>query len=63
MVSRCQWHGASGAKKPGMHDVQVQRISKLVRLDPTVQAADPEVTYSMFKKQAALAIRRSVCLA
>jgi hypothetical protein len=42
-----------------MHDAQVQRISTLVRLDPSVQAADPEVTYTMFKVQAALAIRRS----
>jgi hypothetical protein len=29
--------------------------SKLVHLDPSVQAADPEVTYAMLKKEAALA--------
>ena len=62
MVSRCQWHGAPGAKKPGMHEAQVKRISELVNLDPSQQAADPEVSYAMFKKRAALAVRRNdVC--
>ena len=59
MVSRCKWNGLTGAKKPGMHAAQVQRISELVNLNPSQQATDPEISYAMFKKRAAMAVRRS----
>jgi hypothetical protein len=60
MVSHCKWNGLmTGAKKPGMHAAQVQRISELVNLNPSLQATDPEISYAMFKKRAAMAVRRS----
>jgi hypothetical protein len=50
---------ADRRQEPGTHAAQVQRISKLVNLDPSQQAADPEISYAMFKKRAAMAVRRS----
>jgi hypothetical protein len=43
---------ADRRQEPGTHAAQVQRISKLVNLDPSQQAADPEISYAMFKKRA-----------
>ena len=50
---------ADRRQEPGTHAAQVQRISKLVNLDPSQQAADPEISYAMFRKRAVMAVRRS----
>ena len=58
IVSKCEWQRKKGAKKPAMHTSQVLKVSRKVDLDPDQHAADPELTYAAFKKQAALAVRR-----